>query len=86
MRIPGVCNFDPATTVWCHANGISIGKGIGMKAHDLLGSYGCYNCHEAYDRRRPMDMMDRDEVEICFWEGHARSLLKLIERGIIKCL
>ena len=38
VRMPGVCNFDPATTVWCHANGSAAGKGIGQKSHDLLGA------------------------------------------------
>jgi hypothetical protein len=68
--------------VWCHANGSAAGKGIGMKSHDLLGAYGCSACHDVLDRRVPTDM-PRVEVELAFWEGHARSLILLIERGII---
>ena len=53
-----------------------------MKADDLLGTYACSACHDVYDRRMPTKM-PRVEVELAFWEGHARSLLKLIEKGVI---
>lgn len=84
IRLPGICNHDPATTVWCHGNGSAAGKGIGMKSHDLLGAYGCSNCHDIYDRRAPApEVMAREAIELAFHEGHQRSLLILIERGII---
>ena len=84
VRIPGWCNADPATVVWIHANGSAAGKGIGMKSHDLLGAYACSNCHDIVDRRRPTPQgMTREEVELCFHEGHQRSLLRLIEKGIV---
>ena len=82
IRLPGICNHNPETTVWCHANGSAAGKGMWMKCIDILGSYGCNACHDVYDRRRPTQM-PRVEVELAFWEGHARSVLKLWEKGII---
>jgi hypothetical protein len=82
IRLPDICNHDNTTTVWCHANGSAAGKGLHMKSHDLLGAYGCSNCHDVYDRRVPVQL-PRVEVELAFWEGHARSLVLLIERGII---
>jgi hypothetical protein len=82
IRIPGVCNHNPATVVWMHANGSAAGKGIGMKSHDLLGAYGCSSCHDVFDRRVPY-AGDRYMVELAFHEGHQRSLVLLIERGII---
>lgn len=82
IRLPNICNFDSNTTVWCHGNGSAAGKGLGMKSHDLLGAYGCFKCHDVYDRRVPTEL-SRVEVELAFWEGHARSLVLLIERGII---
>ena len=85
IRLPGICNHNPETVVWAHGNGSAAGKGIGMKSHDLLGAYGCSNCHDAYDRRMPVDL-PRADVELAFWEGHARSLVLLIERGIIVVL
>lgn len=84
IRIPAWCNANRETTVWCHGNGSAAGKGIGMKSNDLIGAYGCSNCHDIYDRRRPTPQgMTREDVELCFWEGHARSILKLIEKGIV---
>jgi hypothetical protein len=84
IRLIGICNHDPATTVWAHANGSAAGKGIGMKSHDLLGAYGCSACHDIYDRRVPLPMAySREMVELAFHEGHQRSLLLLIEQGII---
>lgn len=85
LRIAGVCNFDPSTTVWAHANGSAAGKGIGMKAPDYLGAYACSCCHDVYDRRRKAPFnMSREEVEIAFWEGHARSLILLDRKGLLR--
>lgn len=85
IRIPHVCNHNPATTVWCHANGSAADKGMWMKANDLLGAYGCSACHDAYDRRsyRYEEWHTREQIEVMFWEGHARSLVLLIAKGII---
>lgn len=47
LRLPGVCNNDPATTVWAHLNGF--GKGMGLKTHDILGFPACSACHSAFD-------------------------------------
>jgi hypothetical protein len=70
--------------VWAHGNGSAAGKGIGMKSNDLLGAYACHACHDIVDRRRPTPVgMTRTEVELCFWEGHARSLIRLIDKGLI---
>lgn len=84
VRLPGICNFNRETVCWAHANGSAAGKGIGMKSHDLLGAYACSACHDAVDRRRPTPpSMTREQVEVAFWEGHARSILVLIEKGLI---
>jgi len=83
IRIPKICNGDNETVVWCHANGVSV-KGIGQKSLDILGSYGCFMCHNAYDRRIRLPLgLTRDEVELCFWQGHARSLVILDKEGLL---
>ncbi|MCG8429567.1 MAG: DUF1364 domain-containing protein [Candidatus Omnitrophica bacterium] len=43
------CNFDPATTVFCHSNRSEDGKGVGQKADDCFGFFGCSDCHAWYD-------------------------------------
>lgn len=72
VRLIGICNGNPETVVWAHANGSAAGKGIGMKAPDYLGAYCCSNCHDVYDRRVPYDG-SRTAVELCFAEGVWRS-------------
>jgi hypothetical protein len=83
IRLAGVCRFDRSTTVWCHANGSAAGKGVGMKSNDLLGAYGCSACHDVVDRRVSTEL-PRPVVEVAFWQGHARSLLLLLAKGIIR--
>ncbi len=43
LRVPGVCNFDPETTVLCHIR--TPGTGIGRKPPDYQAVYGCSACH-----------------------------------------
>lgn len=58
LRIPGVCNGNPETVVWCHLNGQEYGKGMGHKSHDLFGFYGCSACHDVYDARAKRNLID----------------------------
>ena len=48
-----VCNFDPDTTVLCHSNFLSDGKGMGLKAPDTAAAFCCSACHDVLDGRRP---------------------------------
>ena len=48
FRLPGVCNCNRETTVFCHAPSRS---GMGMKSPDYWGAYGCYECHKVMDRQ-----------------------------------
>lgn len=50
LALPGICNHNPETTVFCHLNGPVFGKGMGLKAHDIAGFFGCAECHIYYDR------------------------------------
>lgn len=82
IRLEGICNHDPETTVLAHANGSAAGKGIGMKAIDVLSAYSCSACHDEYDRRTRK--LEKDYVTLCFWEGHARTLRILAEKGLVR--
>ena len=73
IRIPGVCNFDPETSVLCHARIAGI-TGIGQKAPDLLGAIGCSSCHDVVDGRRESEW-GSEEVKIMFYEGIFRTQL-----------
>jgi hypothetical protein len=75
VRIPGVCNFDPETTVLAHVRLTGI-SGMGIKAPDLLGAHCCSACHEYCDTH---NLMLRD-----FLIGVMRTQAQLIKDGIVK--
>ena len=81
VRIPGVCNRDPATTVLAHIRMAGI-TGIGMKAKDLLGAHCCSACHDATDGRT-QTTYSRDYLRLAHPEGMARTLAILLDEGVI---
>lgn len=76
IRMPGVCNGDPDTTVLCHLrmSGIS---GMGMKANDLLGAWGCSACHKYVDTHGI-------DGRTALLEGMARTQALILDRGLVK--
>lgn len=44
-----VCGANNGTTVFCHLNESWAGKGMGQKADDIAGFFGCFDCHSRYD-------------------------------------
>lgn len=50
VRAPGVCNFDPQTTVLAH---IRKGTGLALKPPDICGVWACSACHDLIDGRVP---------------------------------
>jgi hypothetical protein len=80
VRIPGVCNGDPATTVLAHLNG----GGMGMKRPDTSGAWACSGCHDAVDGRNVSHMYSVVEVELMFLDGVIRTQEQLIREGKIK--
>lgn len=86
VRLYGVCNFNSATVVWAHANGSASGKGMGLKSPDALGTYACSACHDAIDGRTKPKHLEQHEIKIAFHEGHQRSFIKLMQKGLVTCL
>jgi hypothetical protein len=84
LMIPGVCNRDPATTVLCHSNRLADGKGIGIKAPDTEACFGCSDCHDVLDGRRPLPgWMTREQLDSTFDRARAITQEKLKEKGLI---
>ena len=85
LRLPGVCNFNPATTVWAHSNELLGGKAKGKKLArvDHIGAYACYACHMTYDgqAKRP-DGMAIDFVRTAFARAMVESEEKLRAKGL----
>lgn len=75
VRIAGVCNFNPETTVLAHIRMKGV-TGVGMKAPDILGAWCCSECHKAVESNPHM----RPD----FLDGIARTINKLVEMGAIQ--
>lgn len=73
------CNHDPATVVFCHLNDPFAGKGMGQKADDCAGFFGCSGCHEAYDCGR---LAWNDGWLVL--RAYYRTTRRLLDRGILK--
>ena len=80
VRIPGVCNRDPETTVLAHIPG----AGMGRKADDILGAWCCSSCHDAVDFRSTVDY-PKQLLRLWHFEGVMRTQEALIAEGKIRC-
>ena len=85
IRLPGVCNFNRETTVLCHSNQLSDGKGMGLKAPDHCAAYGCSACHDVVDGRAPRpEGMSYALMLAYFKEGIAQTQRILRRNGLLK--
>lgn len=80
FNIAGVCNYDSSTTVFCHLPDES--KGMGKKADDVSGAFGCSACHDAVDQRTWVPEYLDNEL---FYQFRAwkRTIKRLFELGIL---
>ena len=78
VRIPGHCNFDPATTVLCHLPG----GGIARKQHDIHAAFGCSGCHDALDGR-VKTRYSQGELKLMHLEGMKRTQDYWLEQRLI---
>lgn len=78
VRIPGVCNFNPETTVLAHLNGY----GMGGKHHDFLGAHCCSSCHSVIDGHTKSDFTP-GELKLFLYEGIFRTQGQLFDAGLI---
>lgn len=77
MRLPGVCNFNPETTVLAH---VPCGqKGMGMKGPDQISAYTCSACHDALDGRSRAAEVDGWGVI----RAVAETQQRMIEKGLL---
>lgn len=84
VRIAGVCNHDPATTVWSHAPFAAAGKGGALKGLDVLGCYSCAACHNVVDGRAPRPAgLSREQALLDWFFGMARSIVRLRQKGLV---
>ena len=88
VRLPGICNNNPETTVLAHLNG----GGMGMKQPDLLGAWCCSDCHDVVDGRAPIkgefaDRFDRKAyIRRLHLEGIIRTQQELLKMGLAEVI
>lgn len=76
LRISGVCNFNPETTVLAH---LPCGhKGVGMKSPDQMAVHACSNCHAFIDGPRRWEVSAFD-----YLRSLAETQLRVIEAGLM---
>jgi len=76
--MPGVCNFNPETTMLAHLSG----GGMGMKRLDTEAAYCCSDCHDALDRRTD-HLFGQEELKVYHFEGVMRTQRILIAKGLV---
>lgn len=80
IRFPGICNHDPEMTVFAHYR-LAGYCGTGIKPPDFMGAYACSACHDEVDRRTRH--LEADFVQTAFAEGVMRTLVRLVEKGLL---
>jgi len=80
LRIPGVCNFNPETTVLAH---LPCGhKGMGMKSPDNMAVFAFSNCHDFIDQRSGKSKADIDAWDLLRALAETHSIM--ISEELIK--
>ena len=84
-RIPGVCNWNPETTVFAHAPSEGSGMAIKSKVADGAdwGAYACSDCHDALDGRT--HRLHADDKARFWLDAIFRTQRKLFEKGLWQC-
>lgn len=79
MRLPGVCNFNPETTVLAH---VGKGSGMGQKCDDIHATFACSACHMEVDR--VTHILEKGFVDQCAYEGMVRTQSVWLEMGLLE--
>lgn len=87
MRTEGVCRYDGQYSIWSHAPFGSAGKGRSIKSFDICGAITCTACDAALDQPTPALLrlgLTRQSIENDFMHAHFRSLVMLVEAGLVR--
>jgi len=76
LRIPGVCNFNPETTILAHIRRGGV-AGMGQKPPDLVGVWSCSDCHDVIDGRYGKNDMHKSELDGYILDALCRTLAKV---------
>lgn len=82
VRIPGVCNFQPETTVLAHIR--IAGSGGSRKPSDLSAVWACSDCHDVIDLRNRNGRQVRSDLDAYERDAMARQAEEYDRLGILK--
>lgn len=83
VRVPGVCNHDPETTVLAHYR-LAGTNGMGCKPNDFQGAWACSACHDHVDGRSSSRRAgEREQARQLHAEGVMRTQAILIREGVV---
>lgn len=82
LQIVGWCNYDVETTTFAH---FPDGSGGSNKLGGEIGNggYACDRCHSVIDGRVRHEV-SREDLEFYMRRAVKRTLIRLIEKGILK--
>lgn len=78
VRIPGICNFNPETTVSAHYRFAGT-CGTAIKPDDAQAAWACSACHDEIDRRTRF--IDANDARLMHAEGVMRTQEILRKEG-----
>jgi hypothetical protein len=76
-----MCGNEDGTGCAAHSNLLEHGKGRGLKAHDGMTAWLCYNCHSEYDQG---NKMSREEKRDFILTAICKTYMQLWDGDIIK--
>jgi hypothetical protein len=79
VRIPGVCNHNPETTVLAHIRRGGV-AGMGQKPPDVCAVLACSDCHDAIDGRVRFDCV----IDHYILDAMCRTLAIWHREGLVK--
>lgn len=87
VRIPGVCNGNPETTVLAHIRRGNV-AGMGQKPPDLCGVWACSSCHDVMDGRcsNPRWMVTQEMLESCLFRALVQQLAWYDKHEIVRVI
>lgn len=75
-----ICDLPSDTVVFVHLDEGWAGKGLGQKADDIAGFFGCKQCHDIYAN---LNMHDSIISDYAVLRAMYKTWRRLWERGII---
>jgi len=80
VRLIGVCNGNPETTVLAHLKNGWYGS---LKPPDIIAVHACSACHDAIDGRSHPEGLSRELIDLAAYRGLCEMLDYYTKEGII---